>query len=389
MRMRRMWYHLLAIQNSFMPSYRPPWVQLQDKVNLSSEMHLCMLVPDDQLTMKWMRLIDNHTGVFHLLLFQRAFFYLSKIVSFLIYCQLNRGQSNIQTIGVAGPQGDSGVRDSSNHTQRDDPHSNNEFNQPNGDFGHSNGTNSGHDRDEHHSDLNNQSAQHRGNPSMANLDLDKMACIATLPKHVCNLYFIHALRNATHDDGIGLTGNAPHCLHNPPWQALQPDLDTKLALLVFFALKHSSEQTYKTIRQGIHDHHLDTLIPSFYHTKQLLADLNGVTSIVDHKCINSCVAFIGPFSELEHCSDCNEPCYDQTKLSNSVGSIKDNTIPFAHSFRCLSTPRQHAKDAISPTMHSSSFQRSSGKQWLCQNLRWCTMWCCISRCCLWPENSTG
>jgi hypothetical protein len=65
-----------------------------------------------------------------------------------------------------------------------------------------------------------------------------------------------------------------------------------------------------------------------------------MTSIVDHMCINSCVAFVGPFSELEQCPDCNEPRYDQTRLNASAGSIKVpcsvfHTIPIAPQLQAL------------------------------------------------------
>ncbi|KAI9573427.1 hypothetical protein HD554DRAFT_2202163 [Boletus coccyginus] len=57
-------------------------------------------------------------------------------------------------------------------------------------------------------------------------------------------------------------------------------------------------------------------------------------------CINSCVAFVGPFSHLEECPECNEPHYDQTKLNNSGGSIKVphsvfHTIPIAPQLQAL------------------------------------------------------
>ncbi|KAF9226026.1 hypothetical protein BS17DRAFT_765119 [Gyrodon lividus] len=103
------------------------------------------------------------------------------------------------------------------------------------DFGDGDGTNNAHNQNEHHdhSNVDNQLVQHGGNGNpIANLDLDKMAHIATLPKHehVCDLSFIHALRNATLDSGIGLTGDVLHCLCNLLWEALQPDPNTKLAL---------------------------------------------------------------------------------------------------------------------------------------------------------------
>ncbi|KAI9463825.1 hypothetical protein HD554DRAFT_2040852 [Boletus coccyginus] len=142
-------------------------------------------------------------------------------------------------------------------------------------------------------------------------------------------------------NGTGLTGNALHQLRNPPQDPLQLDPNTKLALSMFFALEHSSEKTYEAIRRSIHERYpADPLLLSFYHTKQLLADLSGVTSVINYMCINSCVAFVGSFSHLEECPECNEPHYDQMKLNNSGGNIKVPrsvfyTIPIAPQLQAL------------------------------------------------------
>ncbi|KAG1733840.1 hypothetical protein EDB19DRAFT_1617322, partial [Suillus lakei] len=39
-------------------------------------------------------------------------------------------------------------------------------------------------------------------------------------------------------------------------------------------------------------------------------------------CINSCVAFVGPYAGLETCPTCGELCYDQKKLARSHGRKK-------------------------------------------------------------------
>ena len=170
--------------------------------------------------------------------------------------------------------------------------------------------------------------------------MDELARVATFPKHIRDLSFVQALRNASLDDGIGLTGDALDRLRNPPHESLEPDPDTKLALSMFFALEHSSEESYERIRRSIHDRHPDTLLPSFYHVKQMLADFSGVTSLVNDMCINSCAAFVGPYAHLDRCPECNEARYDQTRLENSGGSIKApravfNTIPVAPQLQAL------------------------------------------------------
>jgi hypothetical protein len=156
-----------------------------------------------------------------------------------------------------GPQG--GVGDPSNHTQEDDAHLNDDFDQHDNDFGHGDGTDNALNQNEHRSNLDNRPAQHGGNP-VADFDLDKMAHIATLLKHVRDLSFIRTLRNATLDDGIGLTGDALHCLCNPPREALQPDLNTKLVLSIF--LRSNTLQNRRT-RQSAKAFIIAIQIPRF------------------------------------------------------------------------------------------------------------------------------
>ena len=119
------------------------------------------------------------------------------------------------------------------------------------------------------------------------LNHDELAEIATLQKHVHDLSFIRALRNASLDDGTGLTGDALVRLRNPPMEPLQiVNPDIKLALQNFLALKHSSEEAYERICKAIHQHFQDLLIPSLYRVKQHLVEMSGVTPVVQDMCIN-------------------------------------------------------------------------------------------------------
>lgn len=85
------------------------------------------------------------------------------------------------------------------------------------------------------------------------LDLDELLQIARIEKHIRDLSFIACLHQASLDDGTGLTGNALTWLCNPPTKLLRiENPDIKLALETFLALGHSSEGTYKRIRNAIH-----------------------------------------------------------------------------------------------------------------------------------------
>ncbi|KAI5982717.1 hypothetical protein EDD15DRAFT_2110766, partial [Pisolithus albus] len=72
-----------------------------------------------------------------------------------------------------------------------------------------------------------------------------------LPKLQCSLHFVHDIRNASLDDGEGLTGEQLVYLRNPLTEPLHiEDPSTEFALSTFIALEHSSESTYAKIRQA-------------------------------------------------------------------------------------------------------------------------------------------
>ena len=50
-----------------------------------------------------------------------------------------------------------------------------------------------------------------------------------------------------------------------------------------------------------------------------MANLTGVESMVHHMCINSCIAYTGPFSDLDTCPVCSEAWYDCFRLESSNG----------------------------------------------------------------------
>ncbi|KAI5998504.1 hypothetical protein F5J12DRAFT_724804, partial [Pisolithus orientalis] len=77
------------------------------------------------------------------------------------------------------------------------------------------------------------------------------------------------------------------------------DLSTELALSMFLALEHSSENAYTKIQRAIQKTFPDCKLPMFHQTRCLLANLSRVMSVVKDMCINSCAAFIGPLSALD------------------------------------------------------------------------------------------
>ncbi|KAG1737226.1 hypothetical protein EDB19DRAFT_1637220, partial [Suillus lakei] len=63
-------------------------------------------------------------------------------------------------------------------------------------------------------------------------------------------------------------------------------------------------------------------VSSLHYVKKMIVDPTSVKSIIDHRCINSCGAFIGLWADLDACPTCGEPHYDQKQLQWSHGCTK-------------------------------------------------------------------
>ena len=95
------------------------------------------------------------------------------------------------------------------------------------------------------------------------------------------------------------------------------DKDTRLSLDLFLATDNASDAVYNSVRDAIHRHSPNIHVLSLYHVKELASEITGVVSVPDRMCIDSCVAFTGPYSDLEACPICGEPSYDPLELAES------------------------------------------------------------------------
>ena len=111
------------------------------------------------------------------------------------------------------------------------------------------------------------------------------------------------------DSSLGLSAEAVECLCNPLCTQSPLSITTDLWLAIDLYLVNPSEATYKAnwvafLRCSLH---LD--LPSHYRTTHLVSEITGIESVVHHMCINLCIAYTGPFLDLEACPLCLEPQY--------------------------------------------------------------------------------
>ncbi|KZV98741.1 hypothetical protein EXIGLDRAFT_593834, partial [Exidia glandulosa HHB12029] len=108
----------------------------------------------------------------------------------------------------------------------------------------------------------------------------------------------------------------------------------------FLAHTTSSIENYEATRSAfkIYDPACDMLSTDAVRSK--LEELTGVYALYDDLCINSCIAYTGPYSELETCPVCEEPRYqpDSTTPRNKM-----TTIPIGPQLQAMHRHEQTAE----------------------------------------------
>ncbi|KAJ7617321.1 hypothetical protein FB45DRAFT_1034612 [Roridomyces roridus] len=164
-----------------------------------------------------------------------------------------------------------------------------------------------------------------------------------------SLRFIEALESACRANSQ-LSPEDNDRLWNPPREPLGLDPAYRHALQIFMGADSPiTEETFNTIRAANMARFGDgEEFPSFYQTKSKLAALTGITCIETDMCPQSCIAYTGPFAELDKCPypDCNEPRYDQAKLAHGVREARAKfwTIPVGPFLQCLWRNPETAKE---------------------------------------------
>ena len=156
--------------------------------------------------------------------------------------------------------------------------------------------------------------------------------------------FQRALEGASLGNG-DLDVDAVYHLHHPIQNEsnLVDDPDLLFSLRLFLSTTSASDQVYNDVRSDVLNRHPEDKILSLASVKKRIQDLTGVVPVVHDMCPNSCIAYTGPFSDLEICpiSDCQESRYDRgTLLESSGGNVKKpqqqfSTMPLGPQLQAL------------------------------------------------------
>lgn len=164
-----------------------------------------------------------------------------------------------------------------------------------------------------------------GTPSVTrSIDVHELSDLIQIDDIKTSMEFVRGLESATLDDQeMRLGSEALERLRDPPQHQLEtPSPDLRLAVDLYLAVGNASQETYNVIRTAIQRRYPESELLSYGQIKNKVAQMSGITDLVHDMCINSCLAYTGPFSALDTCPTCGEPRYDQITLANSDGKVK-------------------------------------------------------------------
>ncbi|KAF9228360.1 hypothetical protein BS17DRAFT_692925 [Gyrodon lividus] len=158
-----------------------------------------------------------------------------------------------------------------------------------------------------------------------NINIDQLTETAILPKLRETMECIVSLRNASLDDAAAkLDEVALQQICNPPQATLEintPEIWHSIS--TYLALEHSSQNAYEHVH---HSHHINypdhAEMLSFSEVKRTIAEYTGVEKIQNDMCLNTCLAYTGPYELLESCQKCTTSHWNQEKLHTSNGHTK-------------------------------------------------------------------
>ena len=168
----------------------------------------------------------------------------------------------------------------------------------------------------------------------AYVDLNTLSNKAQLEEMKITLAFVESLRIASLDDPCAnLDDNLLSRLQNPPKEPVNID-DNNIftGLDLFLGNINFPQDAYINSREVMMRRHPEENIPSFDQIKHIVAEITGVVPMVHHMCANSCIAYTGPFLELDKCPYCGEDRYDS---KTNAAKQELHTIPLGPQLQAL------------------------------------------------------
>jgi len=150
---------------------------------------------------------------------------------------------------------------------------------------------------------------HEGPEKQSSNLIEELSGLAILDTQKITIYFIEAIKSASLDDEHSeLDSSILEHIRNPPTSipSISDEPGMHLGLDIFLALTNAAQGTYTSVWNAILKRYPEDEIPSYEQVKKYISNITGVFSIAHDMCINSCLAFTGPFKKLNVCPECAE-----------------------------------------------------------------------------------
>jgi hypothetical protein len=132
---------------------------------------------------------------------------------------------------------------------------------------------------------------------------------ATYPMLMLAQQMVDSIKNATLEDDIH-NPKLLHSIRHPPSENEPIDEITTLSLRIFLGLVGGSEKMYQNVQEALRLSDPLRPIHSYEVIRAKVERLTGITQIQTDMCINSCIAYTGPFESLEQCPKCATSRYE-------------------------------------------------------------------------------
>ncbi|KIO06840.1 hypothetical protein M404DRAFT_138489, partial [Pisolithus tinctorius Marx 270] len=187
------------------------------------------------------------------------------------------------------------------------------------------------------------------------VDIEALAATAIFPSMQETMNFVAKLKNASLDDSVSkLNEDAIERLRNPPSRPISiENPGTRFSISAYLALESASQNAYNRVCQAARSSFAGSSgaddILSFYNVEKLIASYTGVVSMEHDMCRNTCIAYTGPFSQLEVCPTCEVSRWKEERLQGNRGRSKVaaqtfTTIPIGPQLQALYRHKDSAID---------------------------------------------
>ena len=138
-------------------------------------------------------------------------------------------------------------------------------------------------------------------------NLSNLPSESTIPVIDTSLKFIHLLHSDPTLEKSNLDADIIYQLQHPEKTPVTLTEEERFSIELFLADINGSEEIYNAVCRAIQRCYPQDKLLSIYEVKCKLREVTGISALLTDMCPKTCVAFTGPYKDLDACPLCNEP----------------------------------------------------------------------------------